>query len=120
MNTGSSNSKKILIAGTLVVLALFAGYYFFTQEPTATPSFDEFGNPVESQVVGQDLIDLSYQLETVTLDGSSLKKKTFTNLVDYSVNLPNDATGRPNPFDPVGSGGGTSVSDLVSAIIKSL
>jgi hypothetical protein len=126
METGSSNSKKILIAGTLAVLAVFCGYYFFFRTPVVTPVFDEFGNPIESQVVGQDLIDLSRELETVTLDANTLKKKTFTNLVDFSVNLPSDPAGRPNPFDPIGSagasasGGGDGFSDLVNSIINSI
>lgn len=117
METGSSNSKKILVAGTLAVLALFYGYYFFFRTSEVASTFDEFGNPVGFEVVGQDLIDLSLKLETITLDASALKKKTFTNLVDFSINLPADPQGRPNPFDPVGSR--SNSPDPISAIIKS-
>lgn len=118
MNT-SSNSKKILVAGIVVLVLVFGVYYVFFRATPVVVSLDEFGNPTETKVVGQDLIDLSKQLEAVTLDGAAFKKKTFTNLVDYSVNLPSDEVGRRNPFDPIGSSG-TNVSDLVAAIIKSI
>ena len=117
METGSSNSKKIFVAGLLAVLAIFAGYYVFSQEPEVAPAFDEFGNPIESQVIGKDLIELSQQLETVTLDATTLKKKSFTSLVDYSVLLPSDGTGRPNPFARVGN---DSFTALVNSILQSL
>lgn len=127
MQTESTNSKKILISGIVAVVIIFIVYYVFFRTTAPVVTYDEFGNPIVAEVVGQDLIDLSAQLETVTFNPETLRKKTFTNLVDHSVALPTDPVGRRNPFSPVGSTGGASggVSDaeydaLVAEIIRNL
>ncbi len=102
MQTDSSNSKKILIAAAAFILLGFAAYYFFFRTVTPETTLDEFGNPVEASVVGQDLIDLSRQLESIKLDTGSLKKKTFTSLVDFGISLPLQSIGRNNPFADFG------------------
>ena len=59
---------------------------------------DEFGNPVEAQVVGQDLIDLLAELEGVKLDQSLFSREAFVNLTDFAQTLPEEPRGRANPF----------------------
>jgi hypothetical protein len=93
--------QKIIIIGISAVL-LFSGLYFFVFNKTG-PSivFDQFGNPVQAQVVGQDLVDLLDQLQSVELDESLFSKQAFINLSDYAITLPNEPQGRANPFSPL-------------------
>lgn len=112
METESSNTKKITIAVILVALFGFALYFFFFRSTEVAIVLDEFGNPVQAQVVGQDLIDLLSELQSVKLDDSLFASPAFLGLVDSSVLLSPQPQGRENPFAPIsgsvrGSGQGS-------------
>jgi hypothetical protein len=100
MEIQSSNTKKIIIGVALSAVLAFAIYYFFFRS-TAAPAivYDQFGNQVQAQVVGQDLVDLLSQLKTVTLDQALFHSAAFLFLTDYGITLPNETPGRKNPFD---------------------
>ena len=112
----SSNTKKIAIAGG--VLILFVGliyFFFFNKGAEMIVQFDEFGNPTSAQVVGQDLIDISNELEKVSLDANLFANKAFINLIDFSIVLRDEPVGKSNPFKAVNSaGGGTRTSPATS------
>jgi len=112
----SSNTKKIAI--TASVLLLLAGaiyFFFFNSGGTSTVQFDEFGNPTGAQVVGQDLIDISNQLEKVSLDANLFANQAFINLIDFSIVLRDEPVGKKNPFQAVNStAGGTRTSPATS------
>ncbi len=94
----NSPIRKIIIIGISAVL-LFSALYFFVFNKTAPAVvFDQFGNPVQAQVVGQDLVDLLDQLQNVQLDDTLFSKQAFINLTDYAITLPNEPQGRANPF----------------------
>jgi hypothetical protein len=92
--------KKIITIVVTVAVLLIAIYYFFFRSPAPAVTLDQFGNPVATKVVGQDLIDLLNKLQNVTLDDSIFHDPAFINLTDYTVTLPNLPEGRSNPFDP--------------------
>lgn len=95
-------TKKIIIIAASALIVLAALYFFVFRKSPPPVSFDQFGNPIEAQAVGQDLVDLLNQLQNVKLDDSIFRKQAFINLTDYSVTLPNLPRGRNNPFDPIG------------------
>ena len=103
MNIQSSNTKKIIIIGVLVAVLGFTVYYFFFKgTSTATVVLDQFGNPIQAQVIGSDLIELLNRLQYVTLDYAFLSSTAFTNLTNFGIILPSESPGRNNPFDPIG------------------
>jgi hypothetical protein len=98
MQTESLNTKKIIIGIVVFVLIALAVWFLFFRDSTPVVTLDEFGNPVQVEVVGQDLINLLAQLQAVTLDSSVFKSAGFVNLTDFSVNLGSQPQGRENPF----------------------
>jgi len=63
---------------------------------------NEFGQPVESQVVGADLIDLLEELQSVSFDESFFSDPTLNSLTDYAIDLGTQPQGRTNPFVEIG------------------
>ncbi len=102
MQTESSNTKKIFTSVLVLALVVFFIYFFFFRNTDTAIVFDEFGNPVEAQVVGQDLFNLLSELESVSLDSGIFGSRTFSNLADYSIILPDEPRGRNNPFGTLG------------------
>lgn len=108
METESSNTKKIITAVVLVAVVAFAVYFFFFRSAEVEMVLDEFGNPVQAQVVGQDLIDLLHELESVKLDDAIFSSPALQNLVDLSIILTPQPQGRENPFSPLSGSGAVS------------
>jgi hypothetical protein len=98
MTPEQSPIKKIIVIGVTIVFVVAALYFFFFRSTEPQLVIDEFGNPVEAQVIGQDLIDLLAELEQVTLDQSLFTREAFVNLTDFSQVLPDEPRGRANPF----------------------
>jgi len=100
----SSNTKKIAIAAAILILLSGAVYFFFFGTGVVSEiQFDEFGNPASAQVVGQDLIDISNQLEKVSLDANLFANQAFIKLVDFSIVLRDEPVGKKNPFKAANS-----------------
>lgn len=105
METESSNTKKIITVVILVLVIAFAVYFFFFRSAQVEMVLDEFGNPVQAQVVGQDLIDLLHELESVKLNDTIFSSPALQNLVDLSVTLAPQPQGRENPFSSLSGSG---------------
>lgn len=109
MEQGSSNTKKIAVSTIIFLLVVFAlWFFFFRNTTTAEQAFDDFGNPIETEVVGEDLINTLAELQNVTLDSSIFKTAGFLNLTDFAVDLPSQPIGRSNPFESIRGGGKTT------------
>ncbi len=102
METESTNTKKIAVAAIFVALIAFALYFFFFRSVETEVTLDEFGNPVQAQVVGQDLLDLLVELQSVSLDASIFNSQLFRNLSDFGIELIDEPRGRTDPFEPIG------------------
>ena len=85
----------------LLAVIAYAIYFFFFRNSVPEIVLDEFGNPVQAQVVGQDLIDTLTELQSVTLSDKVFNTPAFTNLMDFSIVLTPETPGRNNPFSPI-------------------
>lgn len=110
METESTNTKKIIIAVVLVALVAFAIYFFAFRSSDTEITFDEFGNPVQAQVVGQDLLDLLSELQSVSLNAAIFNSQLFRNLNDFGIELRDEPRGRTDPFEPIGGSVSTQTS----------
>ena len=97
----TSPVKKIIVIVVVVAFLAMGIYFFVFNKITPSTVLDQFGNPVQAQVEGADLVDLLTQLENVKLDDSLFKKQAFINLTDYAIMLGSEPQGRPNPFDKI-------------------
>lgn len=96
------NLKKITAIILFCAIIGIAGYSLFFGAEDIPTGFDEFGNPLGSKLVGEDLIVLLEKLEAVRFNPALFKMPSFISLTNYSINLGVQAQGRANPFDAIG------------------
>ncbi|TAL49589.1 hypothetical protein EPN83_00045 [Patescibacteria group bacterium] len=101
-------NKNLLVLLALLIILATAVYFLLFRKQEEEPLTDELGNPIQAQVVGQDLIGLLSELEAVKFDTSLFRSPAFLNLADFGVSLVSQAQGRINPFDVIGRGSQTS------------
>jgi len=103
-NKSSSSNKTTLIIGIIIVVVLGGGWYFYSkgssssstsQLISSTPSGTEAG-------VGADVLSILNSVSSIRIDTSLFSSPAYQSLVDYSITVPSQAVGRPNPFAPVG------------------
>src|SRR3989344_8364067 len=92
------------IAAILIVIFLIlAGIYFLMGDETALPSNGLVREDFDAGGFGenQEFLSVLKNLENVSLDGSILSTESFASLVDFSLELAPQPTGRINPFRPI-------------------
>jgi hypothetical protein len=103
MEKQGKNKKAFVLILVILILSAAIYFMFFRSEQISAPSFDEFGNPAQTAVVGQDLIDLLGQIQSVKFDDSLFSSAAFKILTDYAIKLEPEPVGRANPFARIGS-----------------
>ena len=94
----SSNTKKIIVSAVVVILMIVFLYFLFLKPAPQKASVDEFGNPIESEVVGKDLVNLLAELQSVSLSTALFDSPGFVHLTDFTTEFSNEPKGRSNPF----------------------
>jgi len=89
-------NKGTLAAIALFVVAIFLYNFFFKSEAITVPSESS------ASAIGDDLIKIRGDLQKVTLDQSVFSSSGYLLLTDFSTAIPEQATGRSNPFDIIG------------------
>ena len=96
-----SKNTKIIIA---VVMLLFSGYIIYSTF-FSSPTVQTLPNPSPDNTAikdGQDIVELSTKLSTASIDTSIFSSALFISLKDFSLPLPTEIKGRPNPFASIG------------------
>ena len=97
-------NKMTLAGGVVFVLAIYAYFtYFGGSSAPLTAS-----NP-SSSISGDLLVTLG-SLHTIRLDNSIFSNPVFVSLSDFGTTLPDQPSGRRNPFAPVGKDTGAAQS----------
>lgn len=91
-----SNSKAIISIIALFIAGMFIYNSFFASDRASMPV-----DPTASNV-GNDLLEIRNQLQRVTLGREILSDEKFLELADFSADIPQLPTGRPNPFNVIG------------------
>lgn len=89
-------NKGTLVAVVLLVAAIFLYNFFFKSEAVTVPS------ELSAAAIGEDLIKIRGELQKVTLDRTIFSSSGYLLLTDFSTAIPEQATGRPNPFNIIG------------------
>jgi len=99
MKDKSSMKSWIMIAG-IILVALVAYYFFFANAPLSTDA-----GTLQAQsggnVVGAQVLTLLNQIQSLRINTTLFKSAAFQSLQDYSVQVPPQNIGRPNPFAPL-------------------
>jgi len=93
-----STTQKFFV---VIVLVFLFGFLAFS---TISKKVDEETGVAEetAKVNGQDIIELVAKFNAVSINKEIFDSKLFSGLVDFSIALTPEATGRPNPFAPIG------------------
>lgn len=91
-----AKNKGILGAVALFVIAMFVYNLFFKTDAISIPSESS------AAVIGDDLLALHQKLQSVSLDTGIFSLPGYLRLTDFSLEVPMQPTGRPNPFDVIG------------------
>jgi len=89
-------NKGTLIAIIIFIVAMFVYKLFFKSEAITIPS------ELPASSIGDDLIKIRGELQAVTLDRAIFSSPGYLLLTDFSTAIPQQPTGRPNPFDIIG------------------
>jgi hypothetical protein len=91
-----TKNKGALLAVAIFILVMFLYNFLFKSEVISLP--DESS----ASIVGDDLIKTFNELKAVTLDQSFFSSSKYLFLTDFSNSIPQQATGRSNPFNVIG------------------
>ncbi len=93
----SLQNNKGLVIAVIVFVAAILIYNFFLK-----PTQNTISEGLATEGIGNDVVALYQSLQSATLDQSLFSTPTYKNLTDFSVEIPQQPTGRTNPFDIIG------------------
>lgn len=96
--------KQIIIV-IIVIIVAFIGFKMFFPNETGDQALVADSATGADFAEGQVILSLLNQLEKVTLDTSVFSGKAFSTLINFEKPIPDQATGRPNPFSRIGIDG---------------
>jgi hypothetical protein len=99
----SVKTQKMIIGGCVAFLVIFWGYRAFSGESQVAVVVDgveEALNPTD--LAGQEILSLVDRLQRISITQEIFEDRSFTSLMDFTVNIFPEATGRPNPFAAIG------------------
>ena len=91
--------SKTTIA-TIVIVIILVVVYFYYQGGSSSSSGSLLSSPTSDQAVGSAELALLNQIKSLKIDTSLFQDPVYQSLVDYSVPIPPENVGRPNPFAP--------------------
>lgn len=98
-----SSKKSIIIVVVIIILALIAYFYFSGTPSDSSSSTLDMQSPEskDAEVAGARVLSLLNQINSLKIDTAIFNDPTYKSLVDYSVEIPEQNVGRPNPFAPL-------------------
>lgn len=116
MNNKGSSSTMLIVIIALVIGGVF--YYFYTSgDKTAQDAVNGSGSLVTStgiggvpgiggqfgggDGVGSEELALLNRINSIKIDPKFFNDPVYLSLVDYTVPIPEQNVGRPNPFEPL-------------------
>lgn len=100
MKSSSLSTRNITVIVILLVVAVTVYFYFQGgSAPAGAGSLLE-SSPSTVQNVGSAELALLSQIQSLKIDTSLFTTPAYATLQDYSVDIPSQTVGRPNPFAP--------------------
>jgi hypothetical protein len=95
----SSSSKNTIVISVILIVAAALVYFYF--EGGATPFGGSLLQSQAGESVGSAELTLLGQIQSLKIDVSLFTDPSYETLKDYSVAIPTENVGRPNPFAPL-------------------
>lgn len=93
-------SKHKTISIVIIIVVIIALYFVFAPAKKETGLVEEV-SPSVSSVVDTGFVALLLQLKSITLDETLFQSGLFQAFEDFTVPIPEQRVGRPNPFAPI-------------------
>ena len=103
MNTKHTSKKNLILGAAIVVIVTVAMFYFFGKGPAEDTSLLKAEPSSEAAMVGARVLSLLTQIKSLQIDTDLFLDPAYRTLRDYSVVVPPQNVGRPNPFAPLSS-----------------
>lgn len=123
-----SSSKTYLIVIAVIIVIGIAYYFYSSGNKTAkeavstggvnslsTVGVDGTTNAAAGAEVGADVLTLLNKINSLRIDASIFASPSYQSLVDFSVEIPTENVGRPNPFAPLPGSVGAQSKDASAA-----
>ncbi|MEX2013975.1 MAG: hypothetical protein WD896_01315 [Parcubacteria group bacterium] len=91
-----AKNKGILGVVAIFIVAMFIYNSFFKSDNSALSS------ELRASSIGDDLLQIRAELQAVTFNRAIFTSAGYLLLNDFSVSIPEQTTGRSNPFDIIG------------------
>ena len=93
----TTGTNKILIPlVTVFIVGMFIYNFFFSAGSAPMPG------ELSAADIGDDLVAMRTKLEEVNFERDLFLDQKFLELADFSTVIPQQPTGRPNPFNIIG------------------
>jgi len=104
MNNPSSSNKKNAIIVIVVLILVIGGWYFYKNGGSSPSSSALVPSPSDASqsAIGADVFSILNSVSSIRIDASFFNSSVYQSLVDYSIAVPSQSVGRPNPFAPTG------------------
>jgi len=112
MNLQSVNKTWIWLTAVVIIAAI--GYFYLSGSSTPAASSTLQSSGPDSAAVGTQVLSLLNQIQSLKIDASIFSDPGYQTLRDYSVVIPPENVGRPNPFAPL-SGYSASASSSAAS-----
>ena len=98
MNTSSSN-KVWIIALIVIAIASLVYFYGIGGDQSGSGLLESQARP-EADIISGRILSLLNQIQELKIDNKLFSSAAYQSLQDYSVIIPEQNVGRPNPFAP--------------------
>ena len=113
------SSKKTFIALIIIIVIAVLIYFYTMGNPTDNSSLVQttaVAGSEDAQRVGTRVLTLLNQINSLKIDASIFTSATYKSLVDYTITIPEQPVGRPNPFAPLP--GSVSATTKTTGVIR--
>lgn len=100
-NTPKSSKKTAVIIVVIIIVTLIAYFYYAGSAPVSNSSLETTIANNEAQADGVRVLTLLNQIKSLKIDSDLFKNVSYLTLQDYSIQIPPENVGRPDPFAPL-------------------
>jgi len=90
-------SKTVIV---VIIIIILAAVYFYYEGGSSSGGSSLLVQQASDQSIGSAELNLLSQIQSLKIDTSLFQDPGYQALVDYSVAIPAEDVGRPNPFAP--------------------